>query len=100
MDSVRSHAEADDTSRKNIHDQHHPIAEKENRFAAAEINTSEAVLGLSDERQPRGTMRSGATWTIMLRQDATNVIFVDRDPSKTARRRRIAAHYEFATHRL
>jgi hypothetical protein len=59
IDVRRFDAEADDTAGKYVHDQHHPMAVQEDRFAAEEIDAPKAICRLGDERQPGGTCGAG-----------------------------------------
>jgi hypothetical protein len=38
-----------DSTSEDVHDQHHPMAPHEDRFNAEQIDTPDAVLGVSDE---------------------------------------------------
>src|SRR6202007_2340426 len=44
-----SDAEPNDSTSEDVHDQHHPMAPHEDRFNAEQIDTPDAVLGVSDE---------------------------------------------------
>ena len=41
--------EADDAAGEDVHDHHDPVVAQEDRFAAQQIETPEAVFGMSDE---------------------------------------------------
>jgi len=54
-------AEADDPAREHVHHHHDPVAAQEYRFAAEQIDASQAVLHMPDEGQP-GLLRVYASW--------------------------------------
>jgi hypothetical protein len=49
------HTDADEATAELVHDHEHPVAPKHDRLAAKEVHASEAVRGVADERQPRGS---------------------------------------------
>src|SRR5450631_652988 len=59
VDVSRSHAEADDPACQEIHDGHDPVAIEHDGFASKEIDAPQAVLHVSDEREPRWTIATG-----------------------------------------
>jgi hypothetical protein len=52
VDVLSSDAKADDSAAEDVHDRDHPVATKQDRFAAEQIHASETVLGLGNQRQP------------------------------------------------
>jgi hypothetical protein len=95
-------ANADDPTREQIHDDHDPVALEHNRFASQQIDTPQAVLHVSDEREPGGSLISGAR-SEMPSEDAAHDIFVDLDAkrvshllgnSRTSEARIAALHFE------
>ncbi|MCK7499520.1 MAG: hypothetical protein MZW92_60830 [Comamonadaceae bacterium] len=76
---ARSTPKPIDAAREHIHDQQHPVATQENRFAAEQVDTPEAILRVRDECQPGGTIGAGVAGPIVLREHAANDILVDRD---------------------
>ena len=53
IDVAGMDAKSDDTVRKQVHDHQYPVALYEDGLTAEQINTPEAVLGVSEEGQPR-----------------------------------------------
>ena len=78
INACGSDANPDDATSEDIHDQHHPMAAQEDGFNAEQIDTPEAVLGVSDERQPRRTIgaRLGSK---VFGKHAADDIFVNLD---------------------
>ena len=72
-------AKADDAAGEHVHDQHHPMAAQEDRFAAEQVDAPEAVLGLRDERQPGRAIGTRVLGPVVLRKHAANDILVDLD---------------------
>lgn len=52
VDVLSGDAKADDSAGEDVHDHEHPVAAKQDRFAAKQIHAPETVLGLGDQRQP------------------------------------------------
>src|ERR1700736_2773092 len=77
------HADADETTRELVHDDQHPVAPEHNRLASKEVDAPEAVRGVADERQPRGSgsVPAGDT-AIVFRQHAVHDVLVDVDPKR------------------
>ena len=48
-------AEADDAAAENVHDQHHPMAAQDDRFAAKEIYAPQTTFRVGDECEPGWT---------------------------------------------
>jgi len=71
-------AETDDAAGEHIHDQHHPMAAQEDRFAAEEIDAPEAIPCLSDDSQPGRAGTPGVAWSVVFGEYATNDILIDR----------------------
>jgi len=71
--------ESDDTTRKDIHHDHHPEALQQDRLAAKQIDAPQAVTGFSDGREPRRTCAPRG-WERVVRQNPTHHIFVDFQP--------------------
>src|SRR5262249_28389291 len=74
------HADADKAARELVHDYEHPVAPEENRLASKQIHAPEAVCGVADERQPRGS-GSARSRAIVIRQHAVHGL-VDVDPER------------------
>ena len=72
------HAESDDATRELVDDHENPIAPQHDGLASKEIHASEAVSGVADARQPRG---SGSAWggTIVFRQHPVHHVLMDVD---------------------
>ena len=70
--------EADDAAGEDVHDHHDPVAAQEDRFAAQQIVTPEAVFGMSDKGEPR---RAAGTrfGLVVFREHAANDVFVDTE---------------------
>jgi hypothetical protein len=57
-----SDAESNDSTSEDVHDQHHPMAPHEDRFNAEQIDTPDAVLGVSDaQADPHDLLCPGAS---------------------------------------
>ena len=54
-DVAALHGEADKAPRELIHDHEHPVDLEHGRLASKEVHAPEAVGGVADERQPRGS---------------------------------------------
>jgi hypothetical protein len=70
-------AEANNPTGEHVH-HHDPMAAQEDRFAAKQIDTPQAVLHMSDKAQPRGTI-SSCSGSIMPREHTADDVFVDID---------------------
>ena len=81
IDGPAMHAETDDAMRELVHDHEHPVAPEHDGLASKEVHAPQAVCGVSDERQPRGSgsARGGA---IVCRQHAVHDVLVDVDPER------------------
>ena len=95
-------ANADDPAREQIHYDHDPVALEHNRFTSEQIDAPQAVLHVSDEREPGGSLISGGR-AEMPSEDAAHDIFVDLDAkrvsnllgnSRTPELRIAALHFE------
>ena len=53
IDDPAVHAESDDAAGELVHHHEHPIALEDDGLTAKQVDTPQAVGGLSDERQPR-----------------------------------------------
>ena len=73
-------AKADESSRKDVHNQHYPVTAQEDRFAAEEIDAPEAVLDVPDEGEPGRTTSVGIAGKVVLREYTAHNIFVDAHP--------------------
>src|SRR5215218_15759 len=62
-------------------DHEHPVAPKHDRLASKEVHAPEAVGGMADKRQPRGS-GSARSRAVVFRQDAEHNILVDVDPER------------------
>ena len=72
------HSEADDAASELIHDDHYPMALEDQRFTTKEIDTPEAVLGVSEEREPGRTVGTVGRPTAF-REYTSHNILVDLD---------------------
>src|ERR1700687_202488 len=102
IDVRRLDTEANDAAREVIHHNHDPIALEHNGFTSEQIDTPQAVLHVSDEREPGGSLVSGGR-SEMPSEDAAHDIFVDLDAkrvsnllgnSRTFESRIAALHFE------
>ena len=80
-DRAAVHADADEATRELVHDHEHPVAPEHDGLASKEIHAPQAVSGVADERQPRGSgsARGGA---IVFRQHAVHDVLVDVDAER------------------
>jgi hypothetical protein len=76
-------ANADDPAREQIHYEHDPVALEHNRFTSEQIDAPQAVLHVSDEREPGGSLISGGR-SEMPSEDAADDIFVDLDAKRVS----------------
>ena len=102
IDVRRLGADADDLAREVIHHNHGPIALEHNGLTSEQIEAPQAVLHVSDEREPGGSLISGGR-SEMPSEDAADDIFVDLDAkrvsnllgnSRTPESRIAALHFE------
>ena len=77
------HADANEATRELVHDDQYPISPQHDGLAAKQVDTPEAVGGVSDERQPRGP-KSARGRAIVVRQHAVHDVLVDVDPERLA----------------
>jgi hypothetical protein len=70
-----SDAEPNDSTSEDVHDQHHPMAPHMYRFNAEQIDTPDAVLGVSDAGRTIGARVGSKVYG----KHATHDIFVDFD---------------------
>ena len=75
------HADADKATRELVHDHEHLVAPEHDRLASKEVHAPEAVCGVADERQPRGS-GSARSRAIVFRQHAVHHVLVDVDPER------------------
>jgi hypothetical protein len=70
------HAGADDPPGELAHDDQNPVGTKQDRFGPEQVQTPEAVVGVTKNRQPRRPARPplGAVGPV---QDAADDIFID-----------------------
>ena len=82
------HADADETTRELVHDHQYPVAPRHDGLAAKQVHAPQAVAGVADERQPRGT---SSAWggAIVFRQHAVDDVLVDVTPKVCAMMRAI-----------
>jgi hypothetical protein len=83
IDVSRLDANADDPAREQIHNDHDPVALEHNRFTSEQIDAPQAVLHVSDEREPGGPLISGGR-SEMPSEDAAHDIFVDLDAKRVS----------------
>src|SRR5450631_1047411 len=81
VEVCRLDTEANDAAREVIHHQHDPVALKHNRFTSEQIDTPQAVLHVSDEREPGGSLGSGGRSEV-LSENATHDVLVDLDAER------------------
>src|SRR5215510_183232 len=72
------HADADEATRTLVHDHEHPVDPEDDGLAAKEVDAPQAVGGVSDERQPRGSV-SARGRAIVFSQHAVHNVLVDVD---------------------
>src|SRR5262245_17266326 len=75
-------AKADDPTCEHVHHHHDPMAAQEERFAAKQIDTPQAVLHVPDKAQPGRTIVP-CSGSIVLRKHAADNVFVDIDAKGT-----------------
>src|SRR5262245_61109079 len=71
-------AKANDPTAEHVHHHHDPMATKEERFAAEQIDAPHAVLQMPDKAQP-GRAIGSSSGAIVLGEHATDDVFVDID---------------------
>src|SRR6266496_2397873 len=59
IDRTAVHTDSDEATRALVHDHEHPVAPEHDGLASKEVDAPQAVLRVSNERQPRG---SGSAW--------------------------------------
>ena len=84
VDMRRFDAESDDTTCKDIHDDHHPEALQEDGFASEQVDAPKTVTSFSDGREPRWTVSSALRMRV-LHQNPTHHVLVDRQAEGRAR---------------
>jgi hypothetical protein len=75
------YADADEATRELVHDYEYPVTPEYDGLAAKEVDAPQAVSGVTDERQPRGS-RSVRGRAIVFRQHAVHDVLVDVDPKR------------------
>src|SRR4030095_3916165 len=62
IDRTTVHAESYEATRELVHEHEHPVAPEHDGLSSKEVSAPEAVCGVSNERQPRGSTsaRGGA----------------------------------------
>jgi hypothetical protein len=80
-DGAAVDADTDQTTRELVHDHEYPIAPEHDRLAAKQVHAPEAILGVADERQPRGSAAARRR-PIVFRQDAVHHVPVDIDSER------------------
>jgi hypothetical protein len=81
IDVSRLDANADDPACEQIHDDHDPVALEHNRFTSEQIDAPQAVLHISDGREPERSLGSGGSSEV-LSEDATHDVLVDLDAER------------------
>jgi hypothetical protein len=81
VEVCRLDAEAGEPAREEIHDQHDPVALEHNRFTSEQIDTPQAVLHVSDEREPGWSLSSGGRSEVPS-EDAAHDVLVDLDAER------------------
>jgi hypothetical protein len=90
-------AESDYTMRELVHGDQYPVRIEQDRFAAQEVGTPQAILRVTGEGEPRG-FHSARRRTVVFGKDAPHDVLVDHDaecprddqPSPWAAERRLA----------
>lgn len=67
----------DDAAGEHFHDRQRPVRAQQSRFAAEQVDTPEAVLGLSGECRQGFAIGAGLAWPIVLRERSANDILVN-----------------------
>src|SRR5450631_522701 len=81
IDVRRLGADTDDPTREMIHHNHDPVALEHNGLTSEQIDAPQAVLHVSDEREPGGSLISGGR-SEMPSEDAAHDILVDLDAER------------------
>src|SRR5580693_10639273 len=76
VDRSALHAEADTATREDVDYDHNPVTAKEDGFAAEQVNTPQAVLGLGEKRQPGWAISSSGPRPLMFGEDAAHHVLV------------------------
>ena len=74
-----SYTEADDAACKQGHHHQYPVAAKQDRFAAEQIDAPEAVFEVPDGCQPGRATGAGVVWSVVLGEYTAHDILVDLD---------------------
>src|SRR5262245_33819144 len=80
-DGAAMDAEPDKAPRELVYDHEHPVAPEHDRLTTKEVDAPEAVCGVSNERQPRGSGSLGSR-AIVFRQHAVHDVLVDADAKR------------------
>ena len=84
VDRSALHAEADKATREDVDYDHNPVTAQEDGFAAEQVNTPQAVLGLGEKGQPGWAIGSRGTRLVMFGEDATHHVLVETDTERMA----------------
>src|ERR1039457_5820504 len=84
VDRSALHAEADKATREDIDHDHNPVTTQEDGFAAEQVNTPQAVLGLGEKGQPGWAIGSRGPRLVIFGEDATHHVLVQFDTERMA----------------
>jgi hypothetical protein len=79
-DGAAMDTKTDKAARELVHHHEHPITPKHNRLASKQVHAPQAVLGVADERQPRGP-GSASSRAIVFGQEAVHDVLVTSIPN-------------------
>jgi hypothetical protein len=75
---------ADKATREDVDHDHNPVTAQEDGFAAEQVNTPQAVLGLGEKRQPGWAISSRGPRHVMFGEDAAHHVLVQFDAERMA----------------
>jgi hypothetical protein len=81
IDVTAMNAVPDYATRVLIHDDQHPVRIEQDRFAAEEVDTPQAILGLAEAGEPRGP-RPARRRSIVFDKNASHDILVNLDTER------------------
>ena len=76
VDACTLDAETDDAAGEYVHHRYDPERAQQDGFAAKHVDGPQAILGLRDGCQPRGSIGAGVVWPGVLGEHAARDIFV------------------------
>src|SRR5208283_4657442 len=71
-------------TREEVDHDHNPVTTQEDGFAAEQVNTPQAVLGVGEKRQPGWAIGSRGPRLVMFGEDATHHVLVQFDTERMA----------------